>query len=113
MISELFRSIDEKDLQGFVSLLAQDCVFRFGNQPAVAGVNAIEDYVAGFFESIAALSHEIMGSWDIPGGLVCHGQVSYTRQDGSILSVPFANILELSPAGITDYRIFADTSQLY
>ena len=113
MTGELFRSIDEKDLQGFVSLLAQDCVFRFGNQPAVTGVNAIEDYVAGFFESIALLSHEIIASWDIPGGVVCHGHVSYTRHDGSILKVPFANILKLSPAGISDYRIFADTSQLY
>lgn len=113
MITELFRSIDNKDLQGFIALLAPDCTFRFGNQPAVNGASAIEDYVSGFFGSIAALSHEIMDSWDVPGGVVCHGRVSYTRQDGSILTVPFANILKLSPAGIADYRIFADTSQLY
>ena len=113
MISELFSSIDSKDPQGFAAFLAPDCVFRFGNQPEVSGEGAIEAYVAGFFDSIAAVSHEISASWDLPEGVVCHGHVSYTRLDGSVLTVPFANIMKLSPAGITDYRIFADTSQLY
>jgi len=113
MIGKLFRSIDNKDPQGFTSMPAPDCTFRFGNQSAVTGASAIEDYIAGFFDSVASLSHEIIASWDIPGGVVCHGHVTYTRHDRSILTVPFANILKLSPPGISDYRIFADTSQLY
>ena len=48
MITELFRSIDNKDLQGFIALLAPDCPFRFGNQPAVNGASAIADYVSAF-----------------------------------------------------------------
>ena len=113
MIKELFRTIDDKDPVKLSSFLSPDCTFRFGNLPAVAGVEVIQDFVAGFFDSIESLSHEIEDSWNIPGGLVCHGHVSYTRKDGSVLTVPFANIPKLGDAGISEYQIFADTSQLY
>lgn len=112
MITDLFREIDDKELQAFVSYLDPDCIFRFGNYPAVTGVKEIEMFVASFFKLVDILSHEITESWDIPGGVICHGRVSYTRKDGSKLTVPFANILKSGSAGITDYQIFADTSQL-
>jgi len=67
----------------------------------------------GFFASIAALEHEIAERWEVPGGWVVHGVVSYTRQDGSVLTVPFAILLKTATAGITEYLIFADTSELY
>ena len=113
MISELFAAIDEKDVERFLSFLAPDCVFRFGNLAAVKGREEIEGFVTGFFDSITSLSHQIEDSWDTSDGLICHGRVFYTRKDGSILSVPFANIFKLDGSGIAEYLIFADTSQLY
>jgi uncharacterized protein (TIGR02246 family) len=113
MISELFQAIDSKDAKAFASFFSPDSRFVFGNVPPVAGVEEIRKFVAGFFDSIAALSHRIEGNWDIPGGLVCHGQVTYTCHDGSTLTVPFANILKVGSSGITEYLIFADTSQLF
>jgi len=113
MISELFSAIDGKDVKRFISYLSPDCVFRFGNLPAVVGVEAIKGFVAEFFDSVDSLSHEIEDSWTTADGLICHGHVSYTRKDGSILTVPFANIFKLDSSGIDEYLIFADTSQLY
>jgi len=113
MVTELFRAIDSKDLKSFTSFLSPDCAFKFGNLPAVVGINEIQEFVAGFFDSIDSLSHEIENSWNIPDGLICHGYVSYTRKDDSILTVPFANIFKLDSTGVTEYQIFADTSQLY
>lgn len=113
MISELFRAIDGKDPGKFTSFLSQDCTFKFGNLPMVSGKEDIQKFVAGFFDSIDSLSHDIEDSWNIPGGLICHGHVSYTRKDGSMLTVPFANIFKLGSGGISEYLIFADTSLLY
>jgi len=113
MIRELFSAIDNKDLQRFTSFLSPDCAFKFGNLPAVVGVEEIKKFVAGFFDSIDSLSHEIEDSWSVPDGLICHGHVSYTRKDGSMLTVPFANIFKLGSSGVSEYQIFADTSQLY
>ncbi len=113
MLSTLFQAIDRQDVAQFGSMLAPDCEFCFGNLPAVHGRAAIETFVGGFFASIAALSHAIENSWEVPGGLVCHGTVSYTRHDGSVLTVPFANVFAIDAAGITAYRIYIDNSALY
>jgi len=113
MILELFKAIDDKDTSKFVSFLAPDCIFRFGNGPTVVGVSDIKQYVGGFFDSISAVSHYILDVWDVPAGKVCHGLVSYTRNDGTVLTVPFSNIFKINAKGIFEYLIFADTSQLY
>lgn len=113
MLDALFKAIDAKDAEGFAAFLAPPCEFRFGNLPAVRGRDQVKEFVAGFLASIAALSHTIDAHWAVPGGLVCHGRVTYTRHDGSTLTVPFANVFGLSAEGIASYLIFADTSQLY
>lgn len=113
MINGLFEAIDEKNVTSFCNFLAPDCNFRFGNGEAVSGRENIQQYVSGFFDSIDGLSHAISELWEIPGGNVCHGTVTYTRKDSSELSVPFSTILKSSEAGINEYFIFADISQLY
>lgn len=109
----LFDAIDAKDVAGFGSYLADDCLFRFGNMSAVEGRTEVEAFVAGFFDSIDALRHELVDSWNTAEGLVCHGQVTYTRKNGTLLSVPFANVFKMGDGGIKEYLIFADTSALY
>jgi len=113
MLSQLFQSVDERDAGRFAGFLSEDCTFVFANQPPVSGRGAVREAVAAFFASVAGLSHTVTDFWEVPGGLVCHGTVTYTRRDGSTLSVPFANILKLRDGLIYDYRIFADISELY
>ena len=113
MIKELFAAIDKKDADKFATFLTRDCVFRFGNMPEIVGQDAVRGFVAGFFDSISAISHDIHDTWHIPDGVICHGKVTYVRKDGSTLSVPFANVLKTDAQRISDYLIFADTSKLY
>jgi len=110
---DLFAVIDAKDAQRFAALLHPDALFQFGNAPAVQGREAIRETVAGFFASIESVQHELAGAWQPPGALICHGRVTYTRLDGSTLTVPFANVLGLEAGGVRDYRIYADISALY
>ncbi len=81
--------------------------------PEVVGQDAVRGFVMGFFESIASISHDIHDTWTAADGVICHGQVTYVRKDGSTLSVPFANVLKMEARLIRDYLIFADTSKLY
>jgi ketosteroid isomerase-like protein len=113
MLSDMFAAIDAKDADRFATYLAPHCTFRFANQPAVHGAGAIRDYVGDFLASLDSIRHVIENQWEVPGALLCHGRVSYTRRDGSILEVPFANVLSTGPAGITEYRIFVDAAALY
>ena len=114
-LQSLFNSIDNKDTNAFVSHLSEDCIFRFGNMPAVTGGDAIREAVGGFFASIKTISHEITEAWATADQVSCHGMVTYQRHDDSLLSVPFANIMK-KPSGAniaSEYLIFAAISELY
>jgi len=113
MLKELFNAIDRKDTEGFLAFLSADCVFRFGNIPAVTGTEAIREFVGGFFDSITGLSHDIQSHWATADGLGCHGMVRYTRRDGTALTVPFAVVLKTRDGMVSEYLIFADASRLY
>ncbi|MCB1864860.1 MAG: nuclear transport factor 2 family protein [Chromatiales bacterium] len=112
MTDDLFEIIDRMDAPGFASRFAQDGRFRFANMPQICGRGCVQEFVAGFFSSIAGLSHTVRRSWDTADGVVCHGDVTYTRKDGSTLTVPFAVIYTADDDGIRDYRIFMDASAL-
>lgn len=113
LLTPLFQAIDARDAGAFADFLADDVVFRFGNAEAATGKDAVTRAVAGFFDSISRLHHEIHDAWAQGDTLICHGNVTYQRHDGSELTVPFANILKGSGDGIREYLIFADTSRLY
>lgn len=113
LLSRLFKAIDAKDADGFVACLSEDCSFRFGSAPAVQGHQAVNEAVSAFFQSIAGLSHNLNRRLGDAQTLVVDGDVTYTRHDGSRVTVPFANILELRDDRISDYRIYADISPLY
>jgi len=112
-ITDLFGAIDGGDADAFASFLTTDGVFQFGNAEPVGGRAAIREAVAGFFGSIAGLQHTIENAWTPPGAAIVCGQVTYTRHDGTTLTVPFADVFELAGDLIARYRIYIDISQLY
>jgi len=112
-VKGLFQSIDEQDVEAFLAVLSDHVLFRFGNAEPVRGKAAVGAVVRGFFASLKSLRHEVADTWERPGVVICHGFVTYTRQDASILRVPFANILKLKADLISEYLIYVDASELY
>lgn len=112
-LTKLYETIDSKDADGFASFITEDGLFRFGNAPAVEGRTAIRDLVAGFFTTIKASEHKIVNAWKNDDVIVWQGEVRYTRNDGSQLTVPFANIFYMEGDLIKEYLIYIDNSQLY
>ena len=112
-IRDLFRCVDAKDCEGWLEFLAPDARFRFGNTAIVEGRGAIGEAVSAFFASISALRHDLEDTWWHPDTVICHGQVTYQRLDGSTLRIPFANVFKLDANLVGDYLIYADTSELY
>jgi len=112
-IRRLFQSIDERDTDAFMSFLSDDVLFHFGNADPVNGKALVGKVLRVFFKSIKALRHEALQTWEQKDAVICHGIVTYTRQDSSTLSVPFANILKLEKGLIKEYLIFVDVSKLY
>jgi len=109
----VFAVIDAGDAAGFVAFLTPDAQFRFGNAPVVVGHDAIHAAAAGFFSAIGSSRHRLLRTWNGAATTVCEGEVTYTRHDGSVISVPFVNVFELRGEKIAAYRIYIDNSSLF
>ncbi|MFN3821472.1 MAG: nuclear transport factor 2 family protein [bacterium] len=112
-IEELFNTIDRMDTPKFVQFLSPDGSFRFGNFPAVIGRADIAQTVENFFNSISGLKHTLQDVISSGDKMVVTGQVTYTRKDGSTLTVPFCNVFTLRGEEIYQYDIYIDISSLY
>lgn len=110
---DLFRAIDRMDSPAFAGFLAEDAVFRFGNMPEVKGRGAITTAVEQFFSSIRGLRHRILHAWEQGSHVIVQGEVTYTRKDGKIVTVPFANIFWTVDGKVQEYLIYVDVSPLF
>lgn len=109
----LFAAIDAKDTERFLSFLTDEATFRFGSAPAVHGRDAIRAAVDGFFTTIAGCRHVLEKTIADDDVLICEGEVTYTRHDGTDVSLPFANVFELESGIISAYKIYVDAGSLY
>jgi limonene-1,2-epoxide hydrolase len=112
-LAGLFAAIDARDTERFLAFLTTDARFRFGSAPAVVGHDQIRAAVDGFFSTIAGLRHEITSSIAKDETLVCEGEVSYTRHDGSIVSLPFVDVFTMAGSRVSNYKIYMDIAPLY
>lgn len=112
-LNELFRTIDTKDAAGFLSFLTPDARFRFGNATPLRGRQAIGEAVEAFFGSIKASQHRLLHTWTVDDAVICQGEVRYTRNDNSTLTLPFVNIFRMQGRRIDQYLIYVDITPLY
>jgi len=112
-VRALFEAIDRRDPEAFASFLTEDGTFRFGSQPEVRGRAAVTEAVRGFFSTISGLSHQLARQWSGDDAVVVEGHVTYTRLDGSRVTLPFADVLETRDGKVGDYRIYIDIAPLF
>jgi len=110
---KLFASIDRMDTESFLRFIAEDCIFRFGSSPPVTGHDGIGASVNDFFSMFAALEHNLHRIVADGDAVVCEGEVTYTRHDGSKITLPFANVFEVENGLISVYRIYIDIGPLF
>jgi ketosteroid isomerase-like protein len=110
---ELCRVIDTKDTRAFIARLAPDCEFRFANGPAAAGHAAIGAAVDAFWASIGGSRHEVTHVWGDDDSGVCEGTCTYTRRDGSTVTLPFVDVLHFRDGLARGYYIYMDVTPLY
>ena len=112
-IGGMFAAIDAQDSDAFVAYLTENATFRFGSAPPVQGRSAIRAAVDGFFGTIAGCTHRIDRTLRDGATLVCVGEVTYDRHDGSAVTLPFTDVFDFDDGLIASYRIYIDVAPLY
>ena len=111
--AQLFTDIDSMEPERFSQHLADDVTMRFGNADPIHGRAAVQQAWADFCAGLAGVSHERLRSWESDAGTVAEANVTYTKPDGSTVTVPVVTLYTEGDGGIDDYRIFIDLAPLF
>ena len=112
-LAPIFADIDSFDPHTFVQNLTEDVVFRFGNSDPLVGREAVEAGVAGFFSSIAGLTHHILNTYDSGDTSIAKIDVEYVRHDGKHVTTPNADILVFDGDLVKDWQIYIDLAPVF
>ncbi|WP_394210226.1 nuclear transport factor 2 family protein [Enterovibrio calviensis] len=118
LVRNLYRAVDNKDVDYLNTALSEQSRFRLGNYPEVTNKAKILEGNSQFFSSIESMKHTIddimfQGSDHTDSTRIsCFGTVDYVRLDGSEYSAVFSTFLDVKNGLIEDYLVFADISGL-
>jgi len=112
-VAAIFADIDAFDPDKFVAHLTPEATFRFANADPVTGRAAVKEAVAGFFSSIAGLTHHILNVYEVGDIVIAQIDVEYRRQDGKSVTVPNADILVFDGDLVRDWQIYIDVTPVY
>jgi hypothetical protein len=110
---QMFTQLETLDARAFAERFTEGGVFRLGNLDPVHGKGAIEQFAGGFFSAISGIHHGVDNCWTIGDRAITSGTVTYTRKDGSSLSVPFAVIARFEGEKLAEFQTYADASKLF
>jgi ketosteroid isomerase-like protein len=111
--TEVYEAVDSKDEQQLARFLSENCTFVYANSEPVIGRNNIAASSRNFMALIAGIRHQLLDVWAISDVIVSRLEVTYTRKDGSILTVPAVTIWRVRNRQIEDYRIYIDVAPLF
>jgi SnoaL-like domain len=111
--ARLYTGVDAMDAHAFASNFAAGGELHFGNADTVVGPEAIEAAIGGFFQMIKGIKHDVLEAWREDDAVFCDIRVTYTRLDGSTVTLPAAVLSRLDGDKIRDFRIFTDQAPLF
>ncbi|MFK4445362.1 ketosteroid isomerase-like protein [Caballeronia udeis] len=111
--SEVYEAVDSMDEQRLAPFLTEGCIFVYANSDPVIGRENIAESSKHFMSSIGGIEHRLLDVWAFDDVIVSRLEVTYTRKDGSTLTVPAVTIWRMHATQIDDYRIYIDVAPLF
>lgn len=120
--NDLLDRVDQENAIAFASHFVSDeegeCEFTWGNFPTLTGRTAITKFTQGFFAMISSVEHQLDRGgyhlWASDMYATTTGTVTFTRLDGTAVSVPFMTGAYFTPDGtkMRKYTVHLDPSPL-
>lgn len=112
-VSKVYEAIDSMDEQGFANCLTENCSFVYANSDPVIGRANAAAASQNFLKQLAGIKHHLLNVWAFEDVIVSQISVTYTRKDGSELTIPAVTIWKLQDGLIDECRIYVDISPLF
>jgi ketosteroid isomerase-like protein len=102
------KSVDE-----FVSFFTEDAIFCFGNAPPIIGRQGIRESSMLFRTKVKSFTHDIKSIYEQEDTVICEMDVTYTRHDGKVFTIPCMDIFRIEDNQCSELRIFMDVSPVF
>ena len=113
-IRRIFAALDSLQPGEFVAFFTEDGQMRTGNEAPLVGRKTIQDVLAqGMKATFKGLHHEIIGLWEVGDIAIVESNVSYTRIDDTIVTLPATTILYMTDGFVRDYRVYMDIAPAF
>ena len=76
-IERQHETVDGMDMDEFLSFMAEEAQFRFGNNEPARGHDQIRGAIGEFWDSIEDLHHEFTGIWEQDDVVVLEASIRY------------------------------------
>jgi ketosteroid isomerase-like protein len=93
--------------------MTDDVVTAFGNFPELDGKAAFHTMFRDVAKSVSGVRHDVHDLWHVEQDadmLVARMTVTYTRHDGSAISLPCCNIFRMRANLVSHYSVYMDIS---
>lgn len=110
---QLFADIDSMEPERFAAHLASNVTMRFGNADPIRGRDPVREAWAAFCQDLNGVKHDLVEQWTVDGTTIVEAKVTYTRDDGSQVTVPVVTVYRERDGEINDYRIYIDLAPLF
>jgi ketosteroid isomerase-like protein len=112
-VQAIFAAFDSKDIGVLAALVTDDVRLQIGNAEVVDGKADFVEALQIFFSSVAAFRHTVTNVWSDVDAVIVELKVSYTRLDGTELTLPCCNVFRLRNGAVADYRVYMDITPVY
>ena len=96
-------------MEGFLQLLDEDVIFRFGSQSSNRGKNAVRGVVRQLFAMLNGLRHDVKRVLTDRNTVMFEAEVTYELKRGPSLTLPYVDMLTVGTNDlISNHRIYID-----
>tara|TARA_B100000902_G_scaffold210704_1_gene200385 strand:- start:272 stop:631 length:360 start_codon:yes stop_codon:yes gene_type:complete len=102
-----------RNLEEYLGFFADDCTYKVGNNPTIAGKEALEQSYSRFKNMVDRVEHEILSSYESKGNIVVELNATYHKKDGSAIKITCLDLFIINDQKIKSLQVFADLSPLF
>lgn len=113
IVDRLFGAVERGDLDAYLECFTEDAEYKAANVPAVFGHEAIKQFGAQMKPLFDKVAHTVKNSWRHGDTVVCEMDLSYTRKDGKVVTVPCLDIIRLKDDKVKSLRAYLDATPAF
>lgn len=107
------RAIDARDFYTYGTFLADTCVMSSNSFPATVGKPAILDRVEQYWQSLAAIEHDLLNIYGVDNCFMLEALNHYIFRDGRAVTARSVALTDRNESGLVkSIRLYTDTNAL-